>query len=92
MILHPEPSRETHFEAAATHFEENVFPEGKVPDPQLAPLPPAGHPRSWDTPTGEFALFDFENYFANAKISSETIILHPESLRETHFEATAALF
>ena len=37
-------------------------------------------------------MSDFQNVFAEVFIGPETMELLPESLRETHFEATAASF
>ena len=100
-------TRETHFEAATTRFEENPrtqqIPEEKTQIPNLAPspisparkkpriptwpLPSSGYPPSWATPTGEFALSEFQNVFADVCISSERMKLLQKSTRETYFEA-----
>ncbi len=42
--------------------------------------------------TGEIGLSEFQNVFAEVFICPETMELLQESLRETHFEATAASF
>ena len=47
---------------------------------------------SSQTLTGEIGLSEFQNVFAEVFIGPETMELLPESLRETHFEATAASF
>ena len=47
---------------------------------------------SSQTLTGEIGLSEFQNVFAEVFICPETMKLHPESLRETHFEATVTRF
>ena len=47
---------------------------------------------SSQTLTGEIGLSEFENVFAEVSICPETTKLHPESLRETHFEGTVTCF
>ena len=42
--------------------------------------------------TGEIGLSEIQNVFAEVFICPETMELLQESLRETHFEATAASF
>ena len=46
------------------------------------------HGGSSRTLTGEIALSEFENVLVEVSICPGTMKLHPESLRETHFEAT----
>ena len=50
------------------------------------------HGASSQALTGEIALSEFQNVFVKVFICPETMELHPESLRETHFEAAAARF
>ena len=50
------------------------------------------HGASSRTLTGEIGLFEFQNVFAEVSICPETMKLLQESLRETHFEATATCF
>ena len=50
------------------------------------------HGASSRAPTGEIGLSEFRNVFAEVFICPETMDLLHESLRETHFEATAASF
>ena len=50
------------------------------------------HGRSWRVLTGEIALSEIQNVFAEVSICPETMKLHQKSLRETHFEATATRF
>ena len=47
---------------------------------------------SSQTLTGEIALSECQNVLAEVSICPGTMKLHPESLRETHFEATATCF
>ena len=42
--------------------------------------------------TGEIGLLEIHIVFAEVFICPETMKLHPESLRESHFEATATCF
>ena len=48
--------------------------------------------RSSQALTGEIGLSEIQNVFAEVSICPGTMKLHPESLRETHFEATATYF
>ena len=50
------------------------------------------HGASSQALTGEIALSEFQNVFVKVSICPETMRSHPESLRETHFEATATCF
>ena len=50
------------------------------------------HGRSSRELFGEIGLSEFRIVFAEVFICPETMKLHPESLRETHFEATATYF
>ena len=50
------------------------------------------HGRSWRVLTGEIALLEIQNVFAEVSICPETMKLLQRSPRETHFEATATLF
>ena len=50
------------------------------------------HGRSWRVLTGEIALSEFQNVFAEVSICPETIEMLQKSSRETHFEATATCF
>ena len=44
------------------------------------------------TLSGEIGLSEIQIVFVNVFICPETMKLHPKSLRETHFEATATRF
>ena len=48
--------------------------------------------RSSQALTGEIGLSEFQNVFVKVLICPETMELHQESLRETHFEAAVARF
>ena len=48
--------------------------------------------RSSQALTGEIGLSEFQNVLAEVSICPETMELLQESLRETHFEATATCF
>ena len=48
--------------------------------------------RTLRSPTGEIALSEIQIVFVKVSICPETMKSHPESLRETHFEATATCF
>ena len=48
--------------------------------------------RSSQALTGEIGLSEIQNVFAEVSICPETMELLQESLRETHFEATATCF
>ena len=50
------------------------------------------HGASSQALTGEIGLSEFQNVFVKVFICPETMKLHPESLRETHFEATVTRF
>ena len=50
------------------------------------------HGASSQALTGEIGLSEFQNVFVKVFICPETMKLHPESLRETHFEATVTCF
>ena len=50
------------------------------------------HGRSSRPPTGEIGLSEIHIVFAEVFICPETMKLHQESLRESHFEATATCF
>ena len=50
------------------------------------------HGGSSREPTGEIALSEIQIVFVNVFICPETMKRNPESLRETHFEATVACF
>ena len=50
------------------------------------------HGRSWRVLTGEIALLEIQNVFAEVSICPERMKLLQKSSRETHFEATATCF
>ena len=50
------------------------------------------HGTSSRTLTGEIGLLEIQNVFAEVSICPETMKLHQESLRESHFEATVTSF
>ena len=50
------------------------------------------HGASSQTLTGEIALSEIQNVFAEVLISSERTEMLQKSLRETHFEATPTRF
>ena len=54
--------------------------------------PGLGNGRTLRSPTGEIGLSEIQIVFVKVSICPETMKLHPESLRETNFEATAASF
>ena len=52
----------------------------------------SGNGRTWRSPTGEIALSEIQIVFVKVSICPETMRSHLESLRETHFGATATRF
>ena len=50
------------------------------------------HGASSQALTGEIGLSEIQIVFVKVSICPETMKSHPESLRETHFEATATCF
>ena len=54
--------------------------------------PGLGNGRTLRSPTGEIALSEIQIVFVKVSICPETMRSHPESLRETHFGATATRF
>ena len=54
--------------------------------------PGLGNGRTLRSPTGEIGLSEIQIVFVKVSICPETMKLHPESLRETNFEATVASF
>ena len=54
--------------------------------------PGLGNGRTLRSPTGEIGLSEIQIVFVKVSICPETMRSHPESLRETNFEATVASF
>ena len=54
--------------------------------------PGLGNGRTLRSQTGEIGLSEIQIVFVKGSICPETMKLHPESLRETNFEATVASF
>ena len=54
--------------------------------------PGLGNGRTLRSPTGEIGLSEIQIVFVKVSICPETMRSHPESLRETNFEATVTCF
>ena len=98
LILHPRPSPTFTYSRVCAHLFHRIprFP-GILFYPHFwhrPGSPPRIHVHGGFSQalTGEIGLSEIRNVFVEVSICPETMKLHPESLRETHFGATATCF